>query len=237
MRPQVQVVLPPFRNASTVLAVLVIVSSIFWKVALDAGVGLYLVPASVLEGRVWQLVTWLPAELPSTNAVIFSALILWSTGGPLELLWGRARFLRFVLVTTALAGVLTLLTGALLSSVGEKPFGGGGVMSGIVWVGYGCALWHAETNIFGVPVKGRTFALLGVFFAALNAVLSGPQLLVAEGWGLLLTFAYARFGFPRETLVRFRSWQLQRDLKKRSKHLKSIDGGRNTGRGSDKYLH
>ncbi len=53
----------------------------------------------------------------------------------------------------------------------------------------------------------------------------------------MLTFAYARFGFPSETLVRFRSWQLQRDLKKRSKHLKSIDGGRNTDRGSDKYLH
>ena len=97
MAPQVRFVLPSFRNASTALAIGVVVASVFWRVAMGAGLVLYLVPSSVLHGEVWQLVTWLPAAMPDTGSVLFSALILWSTGGSLETMWGKARFLRIIL--------------------------------------------------------------------------------------------------------------------------------------------
>jgi hypothetical protein len=237
-QPQVRLVLPSFRNASTALAVAVIAASVFWKVAYGAGVVLYLVPASVFSGEVWQLVTWLPAAAPETGSVLFSALILWSTGGSLEQLWGKPRFLRFVFITTALSGLATLLTALVIPGVGGSPYFGGNIMSAVVWVGYGCAIWSRSTNIFGYPVTGRTFAMLGVLLLSLNAVFSSWYLLIAEAWALAFTFAYARFGFPSEFLLRFRSWQLERDLKKRSSHLKGIDGGRrNVGGDSDKYLH
>lgn len=238
MAQQVQFVLPSFRNASTALAVAVVAASVFWKVALTAGVVLYLVPHDVFRGHVWQLVTWLPAAMPDTGSVIFSALILWGTGGSLEQLWGKPRFLRFVLVTTSLAGAATLLTALVFPAISGFPFFGGTIMSAIVWVGYGCAIWERSTNIFGYPLTGRTFAMIGVLLLALNAVFSQWYLLIAEAWALAFTFAYARFGFPSEFIIRFRSWQLERDLKKRSSHLKGIDGGkRNVGGDSDKYLH
>ena len=238
MAQQVGIVLPSFRNASTALAVTVVAASVFWKVAFNLGVVLYLVPASVFGGQVWQVVSWLPAAAPDTGSVLFSALILWSTGGSLEQLWGKARFLRFVFISTALAGLATLLTAFLFPGVSTAPFFGGNIMSAVVWVGYGCAIWERSTNIFGYPVTGRTFAMLGVLLLSLNAVFSSWYLLIAEAWALAFTFAYARLGFPSEFLVRFRSWLRERDLKKRSSHLKGIEGGRrNVGGDSDKYLH
>ena len=64
------------------------------------------------------------------------------------------------------------------------------------------------------------------------------RLLFPEAFGLLFTFFYMRGAQPSQLWTRFRSWQLDRDLKKRSAHLKGIDGGRrNVGGDSDKYLH
>ena len=179
---QVRYVLPSFRNASTALAVGVVVASVVWRVAATAGVILYLVPGSVFAGELWQLVTWLPAAAPDTSSVIFSALILWSTGGSLEQMWGKARFLRFVFITTTLGGLMTLLTALAFPAVGLFPYFGGNIMSAVVWVGYGCAIWNSSTNIFGYPVTGRTFAMLGVLLLSLNAVFNSVYLLIAEAW-------------------------------------------------------
>jgi hypothetical protein len=236
MPSRVSVQLPPFKNAATVLAVLLVVASVMWKVALDAGVTLYLVPAQVLAGEVWQLVTWLPAEAPNTGSVLFGALIVWTSGGMLERLWGRARFLRFILGTIFLSGLLTLGTAMVIPF--SSIFFGGMVMSSAAWVGQGCAMWDRQMNLFGYPISGRTFAMIGVLFTALNAAFSSPFLLIADIWGVLLTFAYAKFGLPGSAWTRFRSWQLERDLKKRSANLKVLSGDRRNMPGdSDKFLH
>lgn len=238
MAQQVRIVFPSFRNSATAIAVAVVVASVFWKVAADAKLVLYLVPSRVLDGEFWQLLTWLPAAAPDTGSVLFSALIIWNTGGSLEARWGRARFLRFLFIVTGLAGVMTLLTSLVFPAVGLFPFFGGNILSAVSWVGYGCAIWFGTTNIFGYQLTGRTFAMIGLLLLALNAVFSSPYLLIAEAWALAFTFAYARFGFPSEFMLRFRSWQLERDLKKRSSHLRGIDGGkRNVSGDSDKYLH
>jgi hypothetical protein len=238
MAQQVRFALPSFRSASTALAVAMLVTSILWKLAFDAGVALYLVPGQVLGGRVWQLASWVIASAPSTTSVIFNSLIMWSTGGTLELRWGKARFLRFVLATTLLAGVMTVVTSLIVPPIGSVAFYGGDVMVAVVWVGYGCVIWNQSTTFWGYPLTGKSFALIGVGFLVLNAIFSSPLLLLAEAWALLFTFAYARYGFPTEFLIRFRSWQMDRDLKKRASHLKGIDGGRrNVGGDSDKFLH
>jgi hypothetical protein len=230
--------LPPIRNISTALAVLIVIASVVWKVLGGLDIDLYLVPGEVWRGAVWQLVTWLPAAAPETSSVIFSALIVWMTGGQLEMSWGRARYLRFMVVTTLLAGLLTTLLALAIPMVGAVPFFGGNILSAIAWVGFGCAIWRGQTNIFGISMTGKTFALIGLGIACLNAVFSHPLLLVAEFFALALTFAYARFKLPGALFERFGSWRLERDLRKRSSHLKSIDGGkRNIDSGSDKYLH
>lgn len=230
--------LPPFKNVATVLALVVVVASVIWKLAFDTGLNLYLVPGLVWSGGVWQLITWLPASAPVTGSVLWSAFIIWGTGGNLEAIWGRARFLRFMLGVTFLSGVLSVLVGLLPTPVQLEHFYGGNIFSSIAWVGWGCAMWRSQLNILGFSVTGKTLALFGVFVAFLDAVFFSPYQVVARAFALLLTFAYARWGFPGTLLERFGSWRLQRTLDKRASHLKSIDGGkRNVSGDSDKYLH
>ena len=55
MRPTTQlggVRLPPVRNVSTALAVLIIITSVVWKLLGDTGINLWLVPGDVWSGQV-----------------------------------------------------------------------------------------------------------------------------------------------------------------------------------------
>lgn len=234
---EVRFALPPYRNASTALAVSVVVTSVVWSLAHESGLGLYLQPASVLRGEVWQLATWIWAAFPSTSGVLFSALIIWGTGGSLENRWGRTRFLKFVVITVTLAAVLTLGLAMVVPPVGGMTFFGAHVMSSVVWVGYGCSIWRGETNIFGLPITGRNFALLGVLVTSLNGVFGGLTTIIPEAFALAMTFAYALYGWPTQPWIRYRSRQLERDLKRRSSHLRPMDGGRRGGGGDDGFLN
>lgn len=230
-------VLPPYRNASTALALGVVVSSVLWSLAEGGGLDLYLRPGSVLEGQVWQLGTWIWAAAPQTSSVLFSALIVWLTGGSLEYQWGRRRFLQFVLVTVSLSAVATVALAAVVPELRVLRFFGAHVMSAIVWVGYGCSIWRGETNIFGIPVTGRSLALLGLAVTLLNGIFIGVSTIIPEAFGLAMTFGYALYGFPTQVWLRFRSRALERDLKRRSSHLRSVDGGRRDGDGKDDFLN
>lgn len=231
----VRFVLPPHRNVATALALGVVVASVLWRLALGSGLNLYLSPGLVLEGQVWQFLTWVLAAAPQTSSVLFSALIIWFTGGSLEARWGRQRFLWFVLITVSLSGLLTTALGLVVPGVGSSVFFGAHVMSAIVWVGFGCSIWRGETNLFGVPVSGKAFALLGVVVTLLNGVFAGVSTIIPDVLGMGMTFLYALYDWPMGPWTRFRSRQLERKLKRRSAHLRPVEGGRGQGKGD--YLN
>lgn len=241
-RPQMRVVLPEVRNAATALALISVVTSIVWWVLATQGVvDLYLTPGAVLHGfALWQPFTWLPVST-DTGSVLFSALILWSTGGSVERRWGRKRFLRLALGTTFVAGLITVAISLLVPGMQRIPYTGGTVMSSLVWVSWGLIIWDEQTNIFGFPLSGRTFAMIGVLIPVLNGVFSrlGPLTMIPDYLAILMAFAMIRFGLaPSDLWLRLQSARLQRDLKKRSSRLSVITGGeRNMPKDSDKYLH
>jgi membrane associated rhomboid family serine protease len=239
-RPQLRVVMPEIRNAATALALASVVCSIVWWVlASNTGVSLYLVPGQVLHGlALWQPFTWLLASIQAMP-VLFTALILWSIGGSLERRWGKSRFLRFTLGTTFVAGLLTLAISFLVTDLQRLTYMGGSAMSSMVWVAWGLVIWNEQTNLFGFPLSGRTFAMIGVLIPLLNGVFGGLLLMVPEYLAIILAFVIIRGEFsPGDLWVRFQSARLQRDLKKRSSRLSVITGGeRNMPKDSDKYLH
>lgn len=229
--------LPPVGNAATFLALSIIIGSVVAWVLKDTGVLMYLAPGLVLDlSQPWELLTWIPLR-KGAGAVLFGALIVWSTGGSLEMLWGRKRFVAFALLVPFLAGLATVALAVVLPPLRFIPFEGGSVMASCVWVGYGCAIWSRQTNIFGYPVTGRTFAMLGVLITSMEAVFSSVYLLVPEFLGLAFTFAYARFNWPENLLLRFGSWRVRRALDKRSAHLTVVSNDRNMPKDSDRYLH
>jgi Eukaryotic integral membrane protein (DUF1751) len=238
MGREFRVAVPSFRNASTAVAVGMVLCSIIWRSTLEAGVMLYLVPQRVLAGEVWQLLSWLPAEAPYVMSVLLSAVVLWSMGSQLESMWGRARVLRFWVVTVLLTGVLTVGTALVVPPLRDAVFYGGSILTSITLVGYGCAVWDMPGSFFGFPLTGRIFTFIAIGFMVVGGLMGNLASLVPDAWAVGLTFAYARLGFPVNFFRRLAHERREREWKKRAAHLQVIDGGRrNIGGDSDKYLH
>lgn len=233
--------MPTIRSAAGAMAIALIATSV---VAALLGIQGFvaLVPARVLSGFVWQLVTYAFVEV-SPLGVIFGGLILWSLGGMLEATWGRKRFLWFSFGVATLAAVTTTLLALVLPDFVQGIYPGGNVLTGSMWVAYGLHIGRGQTNFWGLPVSGNALAGIGAGFILLSAVLSGSPAqgfsrVLPELFGLIFTFLYMRDLRPSMWWLRLRSWQLDRDLKRRASHLRGIDGGRrNMPDDSDKYLH
>lgn len=229
--------MPAIRSAAGAMAIAMIITSVVVAVVKPLLGFVALVPSAVLRGFVWELLTYALVEI-SPMGVIFGAIILWNIGGVLELSWGRKRFLWFSAGIVLLSGIATVLLSLVVPSIVQQAYPGGMVLTGSLWVAYGLQIGRGQTNFWGLAVTGNVLALIGVGFVFLNAAFAGISLVIPEAFGLFFTFLYIRGAQPSLLWLRFRSWQLDRDLKKRSAHLKGIDGGRrNVGGDSDKYLH
>ena len=229
--------LPAIRSAAGAMAIVMIITSVVVAVAKPLAPLIALVPQAVLHGFVWQLVTYGLVEV-SPMGVIFGAMILWNIGGVLEMTWGRKRFLWFSLGIVLLSAIATVLLSLLVPALVQQAYPGAMVLTGSLWVAYGLQVGRGQTNFWGLAVTGNGLALIGAGFVFLNAAFAGISLVIPEAFGLFFTFLYVRGAQPSLLWLRFRSWQLDRDLKKRSAHLRGIDGGRrNVGGDSDKYLH
>ena len=197
-----------------------------------------LTPASVLsDATVWTALTY---GFVATDplGVIFGALILLTVGEVLETMWGSRRFAVFALGVTALAAAATVLLSLVWTGLRPLSYPGSTVMTGALWVAYGLAFGTRTTGFWGLPVTGNQFALIGVGFVGLNAAFAGLSVVVPSVFALGLTYLAARGFGPGDLFVRFRSWQLNRQLKKRASHLSVVSGEkRNMPSDSDKYLH
>jgi membrane associated rhomboid family serine protease len=229
--------MPSVRSAAAVMAGAMVAASVVVAIFKPLAVYTYLVPEAVF-GRyfAWQIVSYAFIEATPLG-VIFGGLIIWSIGGALEATWGRTRFLRFSFGIVVAAAIATLLLALAIPQLVARAYPGATVLTGALWVAYGLQLGRNQANFWGFPMTGNQLALLGAAFVFLNAAFGGLHMVIPEAFALLFTWLLMRVIGPGDLWTRFRSWQLDRDLKKRSAHLKSLDGGRSGGRGSDKFLH
>lgn len=229
------------RSSAAKMAVLFVVASIAYYLAEKwVGEWVLLRPDGVLRSlTLWQVATYTLILDRSPMSFIFGVLITVSIGGALERHWGAKRLWLFAFGIGIVAGIITVLLSLVVPGLGAYPFVGAQVIIGSLWVAYGLLIGRGQTNFWGLPVTGNTLALIGASFVILSGILARSWLpLVPDLAGLVLTFLHVRLGFPHQALQRFGSWRLQRDLQKRSSHLRVITGDqRNTPRDSDKYLH
>lgn len=197
-----------------------------------------LLPEAVLgKFFLWQIFSYTFVALDPFG-VIIGAFITWSIGGSLEMSWGSRRLLVFALGTVVASAVLTVLLSLVWTTVLGGRFAGAMVMVSVLWVAYGWSMGRTQINLFGIPLTGNTFALIGIGFVLLNAIFAqslapfAPQL-----FGIALTALYVKVGSPRVLVLKLRHWKLQRELKNRSRRLNVIDGDRDERRGSDRYIH
>jgi membrane associated rhomboid family serine protease len=186
-----------------------------------------LVPSGVFPGlRIWQPFTYLFLHDPNDFLhVLFNMLMLWMFGRELELVWGKARFIRYYFLTGVGAGLIEVLVKAVPTFFGRAPsdiptIGASGAIFGIFAA---CAILFPDrqVSIFFLPIRMsmRSFVLA---LAAMEFFL--PLLLRSAGdnvshichlGGMLIGWLYLRRGSflygVRNTVT---DWQYRRNRKR-----------------------
>ncbi len=183
------------------------------------GILLLFVPGLVLSSlEVWRPFTGLLVAVHPME-IIFGALIIYSIGGSLEDSWGKKRFLTVALGIPFFAELVTLALCAFLPSAYPLAYHGASMIISTIWIAYGlrAAFSRQLLNFWGSPLRGETFALIGLGFVLLNAVFSGvlvvlPDLIAA---GLTYLYMYKRGLFNlaearRRLELSYYNWKLKR---------------------------
>jgi membrane associated rhomboid family serine protease len=214
---------------SAKLAIGMVAGSVLFLLTRAGLGGLLLLVPGFLGSFLWQPLTYSFIETSPTG-IIFGAIIIWSSGGWLEGVWGSRRMLLVAVGGTALAGLLTSLVGLLVS--GLPAYAGGTVMASILWVSYGLTIGRGQTNFWGMPLSGNAFAGIGAGFVALMVLTAGSNPLegllirLPDVLGLLIAFGYVKGGSPRRLWLHLQHWRLQRQLRNRSRNLRVVSSER-----------
>jgi len=156
-----------------------------------------LIPASVMHGYVWQLVTYSFLHSGLWH-ILFNMLWLWMFGSQFEMDWGTSRFLEFYFFCVIGAALSTIVM-AYIGLLGLKPdtatVGASGGIYGIL-MAFGILYADREIMLFPIPftIKAKYF-VIGLIFITLYLSISGPGgvAYVAHLGGLLFGFLFIRF--------------------------------------------
>lgn len=246
-RRRVQFQMPSLHTVSAKVAAVFVIGSLASRLIEDSTeFSLRLVPGQVMTDlTLWQLVTFIPLEW-GPMGIVFGAIVIWSMGGALETWWGPKKMLAVLAAVMLAAGPLTVGVAALYGPMRQLPLTGGWALAGSIWVLYGLYIGHGQANFWGIPLKGNSFAAVGVGFVLLQAVAGRPPgvplslgfaMVVPDLLALAMCYGYMRWGSPRKLWLRAQSFWLERQVKRRSRRLSVISGQRNMPSDSDRYLH
>jgi membrane associated rhomboid family serine protease len=195
-----------------------------------------LVPAAVIRGAVWQLVTYLFLhDLGSIWHIVFNMLTLWMFGAPIEETWGTRRFLRYYFLCGTGAGVCVVLANLAFGDPYQRVIGASGAIYGLL-LAYGM-LFPNQTVLFSFlfPIKAKYMVMIFGAIAFLSSFQSGSAVSnLAHLGGMIFGFAYMKtqFGsriggnFDFDFQRRWKEYKLQRARKKFKVYLKKHGSGK-----------
>ncbi len=202
--------LPPFTKAVKWLiianAAVYLFLELLKAVAPEPGGALFLalalIPAAVLHGWIFQLVTYSFLHLGVLH-ILFNMLGLWMFGAQLESDWGRKKFLEFYffcVVGAALTTVAISYTGVGGVSPQTPTVGASGGVLGIL-MAFGVLYGDQEIMLFPIPFSIRAkYFVAGVAFITLVEAISASGAgrgsnvaYIAHLGGLLFGFLYVKF--------------------------------------------
>src|SRR5882762_8943654 len=118
-----------------------------------------LVPEAVTHGlRVWQPFTYLFLHaVDDPLHILFNMLMLWMFGRELELVWGRAKFIRYYFLTGVGAGLIEVLVKTIPTFFGHPPsdiptIGASGAIFGL-FAACGILFPDRQVGIFFFPIR------------------------------------------------------------------------------------
>lgn len=150
------------------------------------------VPARLLQGWVWQLVTYSFVHSGMMH-LLFNCLILWSIGSELEALWGSKLFsIYYFSCVLGAALAYGLMAGLGVGQVGMPVVGSSGGVYGLL-VAYGILYSERELYFFMIfPLKARYFVLILGAMELISSVFYSAQGIahIAHLGGMITGFAF-----------------------------------------------
>jgi membrane associated rhomboid family serine protease len=153
---------------------------------------LLLVPAYVMEGQVWRLVSYAFLHDPSKLFhIVANMWVFWIFGHQIEPVYGKREFVAFYLIS-ALAGGLTFTAAWALGFQAGACLGASGAVTAVLVL---CALHFPRQTVLLFFVMPVPLWLLAIGYVALDALVfvggnQTPTAVVVHLGGALFAFAY-----------------------------------------------
>ncbi len=163
-----------------------------------------LIPAAVVHGWIWQLVTYSFLHA-SVGHVLINMLMLWMFGAQQEQDWGSKKFLEFYLFCVVGAAFTTIAVAywpTTVSHIGIPTIGASGGVYGIL-AAFGLLYGDREIFMFPLPfmMKAKYMVLIMVFLVVIATFQPSQGVAnFAHLGGLLFGFLYIKF-MPRRGLT------------------------------------
>jgi membrane associated rhomboid family serine protease len=202
----------------------------------------YFSPSQVLNWRVWTPFTYLLFETDPLSLLLYELFGLWVFASPLEHRWGARRFLFFFFGAGTGAALITTLLGTFSSTLASSAFRGVYVASEAILVGWVLTNWNATAYLLVFPVRAPFLLLFALGIPVLYIIQGfwAPFVPVLLGMGIAYVMLRRALS-PRRAYLHFRAWWIDRQLKRKARHLRVIpppERDRDRDRkGPDKYLH
>ncbi len=170
------------------------------------------VPASVVQGWLWQPLTYMFLHSPTQiSHLLLNLLILWMVGGDLERHWGARRYLTYYLVCGAGAGIFVTVVG-LWSRPDVPTIGASGAIYGLL-LAYG--MIFSERVIlfmFIFPMRARTLAWILFFIAFVSAwgQRASNVSYIAHLGGMVVGYLFIKRAWRVGDLYRDVRWRIRR---------------------------
>jgi len=180
-----------------------------------------LVPALVLQGQVWRLVTWIFfADDPIS--LIFTLLMLWWFGQELLYVWGARRFLWRFLGVTVVAAVVTTLLSLVWPPLGATVYLGQWPVTTALLVAWAIQFPHRQMLAYLVlPIGGDKLIYLTLGGTLLFAIYFGLAPFVPHFVAQALALVTLRWAPLQRFLIQLRLARLQRQAH-RGRHLREV---------------
>ena len=195
---------------------------------------LELVPADVVRGSVWQLVTYLFLhDLGSIWHILFNMLTLWMFGAPIEETWGTRRFLYYYFICGIGAGICVVLVNLAFGNPHQRVIGASGAIYGLL-LAFGM-LFPNQTVLmsFLFPIKAKYMVMIFGVIAFISSFQTGSTVSnLAHLGGMIFGFVYIRTqfrsrrvaagnpGFRLDLAQRWKEYKMQRARKKFKVYLR-----------------
>ncbi len=185
-------------TTTDLLCVLSVASMFVYGISRDVFNKLVFFAPDVRSGEVWRLVTWPIAAEPAIWPLL-GIVLFWLFGQQLEAMFGRNRFLTWVLFVTILPAALLTGLGALNNELDftSFEFGLSTLFLGGIWVyaaSYPDVRWFDIVPLWGIAAvftllnllqytgNGATGAVLFLLSACAVSLIAGRSLGLAQAW-------------------------------------------------------